>query len=328
MSKSIIFEKVNKAYPGTTRSAVHDVDLEIMEGHLVVLLGPSGCGKTTLLKMVNRLIEPTSGRILVNDKNIAQLPINELRRGIGYVIQQVGLFPHMRVEKNVAVVPQLLGWEKERTTKRVNELLELVGLPPAEYRYRYPAQLSGGQQSRVGLARALAVDPPVMLMDEPFAALDNITRTRLQDELLRIQKTVRKTVLFVTHDIEEALRLADEIVILSEGRVIQYDTPLNILTNPANDFVAQLTGANDSLRRLSLQSVASLMLPWKTGRIPEVGPYLNIAMSLREALSVFMTTQQEELPVLNEEGHPVGKVALSAVRQSSQTPLDNKVNQG
>lgn len=320
MSKSIIFEKVNKAYPGTNRSAVKNVDLEITEGHLVVLLGPSGCGKTTLLKMVNRLIEPTSGRVVVNGKDIAQTSVTELRRGIGYVIQQVGLFPHMRVDKNIGVVPQLLGWEKERISKRVNELLDLVGLPAVEYRNRYPAQLSGGQQQRVGLARALAADPPVMLMDEPFGALDNITRTRLQDELVRIQQSVRKTILFVTHDIEEALKLADEIVIISEGQVVQYGTPLNILSNPANEFVAQLTGATDTIRRLSLQTVKSIMQPWKTGRIPDIGPHLLTTMSLREALGIFMTTAQDELAVLDEEGHPVGRITLSALRQTGQVP--------
>src|SRR4051812_17988214 len=256
---AIVFEEVIKRFPGNPRPAVAGVTLSVPEGHLVVLLGPSGCGKTTLLRLVNRLIEHDSGTILVSGRDIDSLPPTELRRGIGYVIQSVGLFPHMRVENNIAVVPRLLGWDSARISRRTDELLPLVGLPPAEYRRRYPSQLSGGQQQRVGLARAMAADPAIMLMDEPFAAIDNITRRRLQDELLDIQSKVRKTILFVTHDVEEAIRLADKIAVMREGHVVQYDTPLNILSAPADSFVAELVGAGDVLRRLSLLDVQHAM---------------------------------------------------------------------
>lgn len=318
MSGIIEFDRVSKNFPGALRPAVDQVSLDVQEGHLVVLLGPSGCGKTTLMKMVNRLYEPTSGEIRVGGTEIHRLKITELRRKIGYVIQQVGLFPHMRINKNVGIVPKMLGWDKNRVEKRVDELLELVGLPPEEYRQRYPGQLSGGQQQRVGLARALAADPSIMLMDEPFAAIDNITRTRLQDELLRIQRTVRKTILFVTHDVEEAIKLADEIVIMESGRVIQYDSPLNILTHPANEFVAQLTGANDVLRRLSLQTVGSVMLPVGDNfrnfqQIPQ-------DTDLRDALAALLSSQQQELSVVDQQGQPVGRLTLDVLRQQTKPP--------
>src|SRR5437868_9045009 len=257
---AIVFEHVTRRFPGSVRAAVDEVTLEVPHGHLVVLLGPSGCGKTTLLKMVNRLYEHDSGRILIEGREARSFKVTELRRRIGYVIQSTGLFPHMTVAENVAVVPQMLGWSKARIESRIDELLDLIGLSPQEYRNRYPAQLSGGQQQRVGLARAMAADPSIMLMDEPFAAIDNITRRRLQDELLRIQRVVRKTILFVTHDIEEAIRLADKIAVMREGHVVQYDTPLNILSAPADSFVAELVGAEDVLRRLSLLGVAQAMI--------------------------------------------------------------------
>lgn len=312
MSNAIVFDKISKDF-GTGRAAVRDVSFEVVEGHLVVLLGPSGCGKTTLLKMVNRLYEPTSGTIRLNGANIHDLKITELRRKIGYVIQQVGLFPHMRIDKNIEVVPQMLGWDKTRMQQRTQELLDLVGLPPAEYRHRYPNQLSGGQQQRVGLARALAADPAIMLMDEPFAAIDNITRTRLQDELLRIQQTVRKTILFVTHDVEEALKLADEIVIMNNGHVVQYDTPLNILTQPADKFVVELTRADDVLRRLSLLYAASVMT--QTANFENDTPKINPTTDLREALGLLVSTRAESLTVQDEDGRPIGRVSLEAIRQ-------------
>jgi osmoprotectant transport system ATP-binding protein len=318
MSNPIIFDKVTKEFAGTSRAAVRNVTFEVMEGHLVVLLGPSGCGKTTLLKMVNRLYEPTSGRILIDGVEIHDLKLTELRRRIGYVIQQVGLFPHMRIEKNIGVVPKMLGWDKQRVSQRTNELLELVGLPPEEFRRRYPGQLSGGQQQRVGLARALAADPLIMLMDEPFAAIDNITRTRLQDELLRVQQTVRKTILFVTHDVEEALKLADEIVIMKDGEVVQYDTPLNILSHPANEFVTQLTGANDVLRRLSLQPVATAMLPWTDEGLP-ITRKVTPTTDLREALGFLISDHSETLTVVDEADCPVGYLTLAAIRTLTNT---------
>ncbi|MEI6043705.1 MAG: ABC transporter ATP-binding protein [Chloroflexota bacterium] len=321
MSNPIVFDTISKEFAGTNRAAVRNVSLEVLEGHLVVLLGPSGCGKTTLLKMVNRLYEPTSGRILIDGVEVHTLKLTELRRRIGYVIQQVGLFPHMRIEKNIGVVPKMLGWEKRRISQRTDELLELVGLPPAEFRRRYPGQLSGGQQQRVGLARALAANPSIMLMDEPFAAIDNITRTRLQDELLRVQQTVRKTILFVTHDVEEAIKLADEIVIMQEGEVVQYDTPLNILSHPANDFVAQLTGANDLLRRLSLQPVATAMLPWTDEGRP-ITHKITPTTDLRTALGLLMSDNLEGLTVVDEAGHPVGYLTLAAIRNLTPRPSE------
>jgi osmoprotectant transport system ATP-binding protein len=316
LSGIIEFDRVSKNFPGAFRPAVDEVSLDVREGHLVVLLGPSGCGKTTLMKMVNRLYEPTGGQIRVGGTEIHRLKVTELRRKIGYVIQQVGLFPHMRINKNVGIVPRMLGWDKNRIEKRVDELLELVGLPPEEYRQRFPGQLSGGQQQRVGLARALAADPSIMLMDEPFAAIDNITRTRLQDELIRIQRTVRKTILFVTHDVEEAIKLADEIVIMENGRVIQYDSPLNILTHPANEFVARLSGANDVLRRLSLQTVGSVMLP--LGDNFRNFQQVTQDTDLRDALAQLLSSQQQELSVVDGQGQPVGRLTLDVVRQQTK----------
>jgi osmoprotectant transport system ATP-binding protein len=222
---AISVERVSKQFAGEGRPAVDEVSLAVEPGSFVVLIGPSGCGKTTLLKTINRLYEPTAGRVLVDGRDAASVPATELRRGMGYVIQQSGLFPHLRVEQNIAVVPELLGWERARIDRRVDELLELIGLP-RDYRRRYPRQLSGGEQQRVGLARALAADPAILLMDEPFGALDTITRVRLQDELLKIQRQLRKTVIFVTHDIEEALRLADRIAVMRAGKLVQYDAPL------------------------------------------------------------------------------------------------------
>ncbi|HZQ09252.1 MAG TPA: ATP-binding cassette domain-containing protein, partial [Anaerolineae bacterium] len=240
---SLSFQHVSKTYPSSTYPAVNDCTFEVASGDFIVLLGPSGCGKTTLLKMVNRLIEPTSGTILMNGENIAEMDVTTLRRQIGYVIQQVGLFPHLTVAQNIAVVPELLGWDRARIETRTDELLELIQLSPNYYRKRYPAQLSGGQQQRVGLARALAADPQLLLMDEPFGAIDAITRESLQEEMLRLKDAINKTILFVTHDVEEALRLADKIVVLRAGRVEQYDTPFKLLTDPANEFVRELVGA-------------------------------------------------------------------------------------
>jgi osmoprotectant transport system ATP-binding protein len=316
---AIVFDHVRKVFPGTDRAAVEDASFAVSRGHLVVMLGPSGCGKTTLLKLVNRLYELTSGHIMVEGADTHSLRVDELRRRIGYVIQNVGLFPHMRVARNVAVVPHMLGWDSARIAARVDELLDLVGLPPDEYRARFPAQLSGGQQQRVGLARALAADPAIMLMDEPFAAIDNITRTRLQDELLRIQKNVRKTILFVTHDVEEALRLADEIVVMNEGRVIQYDTPLKLLTTPADAFVARLLGADDVLRRLSLISVGSAMEP-ANGLLPTAHA-LAPNDSLRQALNVLLGEGYDVLPVRDAQGTLLGRVTLDGVRRLAGEPV-------
>ncbi|MEV4740547.1 betaine/proline/choline family ABC transporter ATP-binding protein [Streptomyces sp. NPDC049555] len=250
----IRFEHVTKRYAdGTT--AVDDLSFEVAEGELVTLVGPSGCGKTTTMKMVNRLIEPTSGRILVDGRDIADVDPVELRRRIGYVIQQVGLFPHKTVLDNTATVPHLLGWSRKKARARAAELLELVGLDPALYGDRYPEQLSGGQRQRVGVARALAADPPVLLMDEPFGAVDPVVRERLQSEFLRLQLQVRKTVLFVTHDIEEAVRLGDRIAVYGNGRIEQFDAPAAVLGAPATPYVADFVGADRGLKRLSVTPI-------------------------------------------------------------------------
>jgi osmoprotectant transport system ATP-binding protein len=249
-------ESVTKQY--ADQVAVDHLSFTIDDGQLCVLVGPSGCGKTTTLKMINRLIEPTSGQILLDGTDVTTMDAVELRRGIGYVIQQVGLFPHWTVAENVATVPRLLHWNHRRVADRVEEMLALVGLDPARFAQRYPRELSGGQRQRAGVARALAADPPVLLMDEPFGSIDPITRDRLQGEFLRLQRQLHKTVVFVTHDIDEAVRMGDRIALLAEGgRLQQYDTPAQILGSPATDFVADFVGADRGLRRLSVTSVAA-----------------------------------------------------------------------
>ncbi|MEU8958626.1 betaine/proline/choline family ABC transporter ATP-binding protein [Streptomyces sp. NPDC048518] len=250
----IRFEHVTKRYDdGTT--AVDDLSFEVAEGELVTLVGPSGCGKTTTMKMVNRLIEPSAGRIYVDGDDISAIDPVQLRRRIGYVIQQVGLFPHKTVLDNTATVPHLLGVKRGKARERAAELLDLVGLDPSVFGDRYPEQLSGGQRQRVGVARALAADPPVLLMDEPFGAVDPVVRERLQNEFLRLQQSVRKTVLFVTHDIEEAVRLGDRIAVYGEGRIEQFDTPSTVLGAPANAYVADFVGADRGLKRLSVTPI-------------------------------------------------------------------------
>jgi osmoprotectant transport system ATP-binding protein len=252
----IRLDDITKQYPGRA-VAVDHLSMDVADGELTVLVGPSGCGKTTTMKMINRLIEPTSGRIFLGGEDVTRVDPVKLRRRIGYVIQQVGLFPHKTVADNIGTVPSLLGWDRSRIKARVGELLELVGLEPG-YGSRYPSELSGGQRQRVGVARALAADPPVLLMDEPFGAVDPIARDRLQMEFLRLQAEVRKTVVFVTHDIEEAVRLGDRIAVLRQGgKLEQYDTPAAILGNPASDFVAAFVGADRGLKRLSVTNISS-----------------------------------------------------------------------
>jgi osmoprotectant transport system ATP-binding protein len=256
----IEMDKVVKVYPGATEPAIKDLSFKVDEGETCVVIGPSGCGKTTTLKMVNRLIEPTGGRILIQDENVLDRNPVKLRRGIGYVIQQIGLFPHMTIAENITVVPRLLGWEKERMHKRVDELIEMVGMDPADFRDRFPRQLSGGQRQRIGVARALAADPPILLMDEPFGAIDPITRDRLQNEFLRLQKRLKKTIVFVTHDIDEALKMGTVICILYKGGILaQFDTPENLLAKPADDFVSDFVGADRGLKRLNLVRVGDVM---------------------------------------------------------------------
>jgi osmoprotectant transport system ATP-binding protein len=257
----IDLEALTKRYPGQRTPAVENVTMHIPAGEIVVLVGPSGCGKTTTMKMINRLIEPTSGRVLLGGEDVTRRDADELRRGIGYVIQAGGLFPHMTVAENVGVVPGMLKWSRSRISERVDELLEMVGLEPAAYRDRYPRELSGGQQQRVGVARALAADPPVLLMDEPFGALDPITRQRLQDELLRLNEELRKTIVFVTHDFDEAVKLGDRIAVLAErSRIVQYDTPEELLANPADEFVESFVGAGAALKQLTITRVGGVEL--------------------------------------------------------------------
>jgi osmoprotectant transport system ATP-binding protein len=310
---AIRLEHVSKVYPDAARPAVDDVSLAIEPGEFVVLLGPSGCGKTTLLKMINRIHEPTGGTIHIDDVEIHDLPAPALRRRIGYVIQQTGLFPHMRIEANVATVPNLLHWSKARTRDRVAELLRLVGLPPEEYARRYPAQLSGGEQQRVGLARALAAEPRSMLMDEPFGALDAITRTRLQGELKLLHHRLGQTVLFVTHDIDEAVRLADRIVVMREGRVVQFATPLEVVSRPADQFVADLVGAEDVLRRMSLIPVASAAGDGGPGGATEA---ISGSAMLRDALGQMVETGADHLTVLDAEGRPAADLTLDDIRSA------------
>ncbi|RVW00745.1 ATP-binding cassette domain-containing protein [Rhodococcus xishaensis] len=256
----IRLDQVTKQYHGQDRPAVSPLTLEIKNGEFVVFVGPSGCGKTTTLRMINRLVEPTSGEIWINGQNVTHADVNELRRGIGYVIQQIGLLPHLTIADNIGLVPKLLGTPKGERHSRAADLLELVGLDPKVYAGRYPRQLSGGQQQRVGVARALAADPPIMLMDEPFGAVDPIAREKLQVEFLKLQEKIRKTIVFVTHDIDEALRLGDRIAIFDVGsRLAQFDTPLNVLTNPADDFVRDFVGAGASVRRLSLLTIGDVL---------------------------------------------------------------------
>ena len=269
---TVTFDHVTKRYPGSASNrpgAVEDLSIEVPAGKVCVLVGPSGCGKTTSLKMVNRLIEPTSGRILIGGEDIAQREVTDLRRSIGYVIQQVGLFPHQTIGENVATVPRLLGWEATRRRERVDELITLVGLDPAVHRDRFPAQLSGGERQRVGVARALAADPPVMLMDEPFGAVDPIVRERLQNEFLRLQADLAKTILFVTHDIDEAIKMGDLVAVMEVGgKLAQFGTPDEILANPASDFVARFVGADRGLKRLALTRVERLdLIPAITARV-------------------------------------------------------------
>jgi osmoprotectant transport system ATP-binding protein len=300
----ITFDHVTKRYAGREAAALEDLSLEIPAGAFCVLVGPSGGGKTTALKMVNRLIPFDSGDIRIDGRSVRDIPVVELRREIGYVIQQIGLFPHMNVGDNIATVPRLLGWQKARIRTRTNELLELVGLEASDAK-RYPAELSGGQRQRVGLARALAADPPLMLMDEPFGALDPITRFRLQTELRRLHREVGKTVIFVTHDIDEAIQMGDRIAILREGGVLaQYDTPDAILAHPADDFVAKFIGEDRALRRLALKRLSDVPLEPADGTEPH--RRVSIETTVRNAVSLLLETKNDRLLVENDNGEVVG----------------------
>jgi osmoprotectant transport system ATP-binding protein len=284
---TIRLEDVRKQYPGGT-VAVNDLSLEVPAGELVVLIGPSGCGKSTILRMLNRLVEPTSGRIFLGGEEVTHADPVKLRRRIGYVIQSVGLFPHQTVRANVATVPRLLGWSRARTENRVEELLSLVGLEPSKYASRYPHELSGGQRQRVGVARALAADPVVLLMDEPFSAVDPIARGRLQEEFLRLQAEVRKTIVFVTHDVDEAVRLGDRIAVLSEGgKLEQYDPPATLLAKPANDFVAEFVGADRGIKLLGVTRIPQTLRPLPPSGV-DGAPIVRASGSLRDALGALL----------------------------------------
>ena len=321
-SGEIVFDCVSKSFSDKTIPAVDQVSVKIPAHDLVVILGPSGCGKTTLLKMVNRLYEPDSGKIWMGGKEINTFPINELRRQIGYVIQQVGLFPHMTIQKNIAVVPHLLGWDEKRINDRLETLMQLIGLP-ISYLPRYPRQLSGGEQQRVGLARALAADPEILLMDEPFAAVDAINRERLQSELIDLHSKLNKTILFVTHDVEEAFRLAKKIIVMRAGKLVQYGTPLELVTQPENEFIEELVGANNILRKLSLVNVNSIL---KAREIPSHSAgssqpdennneVLHPEDDLRSVVSLLLSSGRNSLPVKDSEDQFLGTVGYTDLHE-------------
>jgi osmoprotectant transport system ATP-binding protein len=311
-SPMISVRNVSKQFPRSAAPAVGDLSFDVAEGETVVLVGPSGCGKTTTMRMINRLIEPTSGSILVGGKDTREQDPVELRRGIGYVIQSVGLMPHRTVANNIAMVPALLGWSRDRVAARVEELTGLFGLDP-ELLARYPSELSGGQRQRVGVARALAADPPVMLMDEPFAAVDPIVRERLQDQFLDIQRRLRKTIVFVTHDVDEAIKMADRIAILNEGGVLeQFAPPDEILRAPAGDFVARFVGSGRALKRLSLIPVASIELEPSAGG-PDHVPTVRVDATLLEALDAIVASPGRSVRVLAADGTERGVLTLERI---------------
>jgi osmoprotectant transport system ATP-binding protein len=311
------FVNVTKQYPNADTAAIDNLSFTVPAGEVCVLVGPSGCGKTTAMRLVNRMIDLSSGDILIDDKTIKGRPTTQLRREIGYVIQHVGLFPHLNVLKNISVVPKLLGWDRKRMDDRAHELLDLIGLPQ-EMGTRYPSQLSGGQRQRVGVARALAADPPLMLMDEPFGAIDPINRERLQNEFLRLQREIRKTIVFVTHDIDEAIKMGDRIAILREGgQLVQYDTPQQILANPIDDFVARFVGADRGLKRLALTRLDEIKLD-DTSAAQGAGEARTVASTatLRDALSVMMSDSMRPLLVVDPNGNPTGAVTIELINEA------------
>lgn len=316
---SIVYKNLCKQYPKAQYPAVNEVNLTINEGEFIVFLGPSGCGKTTLLKMTNRIYEHTSGTIEVDGKSVMDFKPEELRRKIGYVIQQNGLFPHMTIEQNIAVVPNLLKWDKKKTADRVEELLKLVHLDPAIFKKRYPSQLSGGQQQRVGIARAMAANPSILLMDEPFGAIDAITRTSLQDELHKIQRELKQTILFVTHDVDEAIRLADKIVIMENGQIVQFDTPYEIITNPKTDFVKKLVGDRDIYRRMNLLRLKDILdvTSNTTSKIKvseDDGVHINT--SVKDVFAKLCELGIKELKIYDDEFNLVDTITIDKILKS------------
>ena len=305
----IRLENLSKRFPGQREPAVDDLSMDIPEGEIVIFVGPSGCGKTTTMKLVNRIIEPSSGRIFLDGEDVTKVNPDQLRRRMGYVIQQIGLFPHHTIAENIATVPKLLGWDKKRISGRVDELLETVGMDPGVYRKRYPKELSGGQRQRVGVARAMSADPDVMLMDEPFGAIDPITRDRLQNEFLRLQERIKKTIVFVTHDIDEAIKMGDRIAILrDQSRIAQFDTPERILVDPADDYVADFIGRGASLKRLSLSRVRDVELHhWPTLPVTATGDDVHRALEASDKTAVL---------VLDDQKRPVQWVNAEHVRRA------------
>jgi osmoprotectant transport system ATP-binding protein len=306
---------VTKRYPGRDQAAVDDLTFEVAPGEICVLIGPSGCGKTTALKMVNRLISISGGDITIDGKSVRELELTHLRRGIGYVFQQIGLFPHMTVEANIGAVPRLLGWSKDRIRQRAGQLLELVGLDPEGDLRRYPGEFSGGQQQRIGVARAMAADPPIMLMDEPFGAIDPIARERLQNDFLRLHKQLKKTVIFVTHDIDEALKMGDKIAIMRAGQLVQLATADELLASPANEFVASFVGEDRGLKRLRVRTLRDVELDPPTGGPTSESRRISVDTSLHFALSKMLAEGTTRLDVVAGENgsESIGSVRLEAI---------------
>ncbi|HTN55002.1 MAG TPA: ABC transporter ATP-binding protein [Microbacterium sp.] len=324
---AITLDQVTKVYPGQQAPAVQDFSMSIRPGELVMFVGPSGCGKTTTMKMINRIIEPSSGSIAIDGRDVLSLNPNELRRHIGYVIQQIGLFPHMTISENIEVVPRMLGWSKRRIADRVDELLRTVQLDPGTFASRYPKQLSGGQQQRVGVARALAADPPVMLMDEPFGATDPITREKLQAEFLRLQEAIGKTIIFVTHDFDEAIRLGDRIAVLSErSQIEQFDTPANILATPTNDYVRSFIGQGAALKRLALIPVTAARL--KEAVSTSGAPTVPADATLRDALDTLVLSGLPRVDVTGADGRTVGSISVDAISDVLGAELEGIVSAG
>jgi osmoprotectant transport system ATP-binding protein len=311
---TVEFRNVSKQY-GPQGAAVVDLSLLVPAGDICVLVGPSGCGKTTSLKMVNRLVEPTSGQVLIDGRDVMQIDLTELRRGIGYVIQQIGLFPHQTIAENVGTVPRLLGWPKARIQRRTEELLELVGLDPARVRSRYPSQLSGGERQRVGVARAMAAEPPVMLMDEPFGAVDPIVRERLQNEFLRLHRSQGTTVLFVTHDIDEAIKMGTRVAVMQQGgHLAQYAPPTELLAHPASDFVSRFVGTDRGLKRLSLLRVADVRL--------EPGVVAHLGESAQSARRRALEGEAAWVLLLDQSEAPLGWVEASELTSDGTLSAD------
>ncbi len=312
----IKFNNVSKTY-SNSKVAVKNLNIQVKEGETCVLIGPSGCGKSTTLRMVNRLIEPTSGDIYINGKNAHDITNTDLRRNIGYVIQEIALFPNMTVGQNIALVPELKRWPKKRQKKRVMELLDLIGLQPHEYINKYPCELSGGEKQRVGVARALSADPPIMLMDEPFGAIDPITRARLQDEFLVIQEKIKKTIIFVTHDIDEAIKMGDKIAIMCEGKLIQYDTPKVILSNPRNSFVENFIGENRTIKWLNLLSVEKIMI--------SNPPKVSINEKVNSVLAKMYNSGIPYCVVVDNSENLKGFISQKNIIKAKQTNIQNYI---